>query len=328
MVFDKQWFDHHQYKLIWLLNAPIIKHWFRWVLCIDNKEVINRIEPNAYWFGGKLVGDKIEIVVDFRTHDKYGKRLYFAFKPIWWVMHIWDLVVDDLAPRLSFGFDTLTAYPDPGDPGTTTVDGNIEFTSATSWSGARDATDGSSANSVLQNTFHLRATRNGALDWTVRRSFYLFDTSTLTASATISAAVFSLCGQGSAPSNTDSTSINIVSSTPASNTTLTTTDFDQVGSTAFATINSASWTATDGVYNDFTLDANGRANISKTAVSKFAARLGRDLSNLTPTGANDLASYFSDFAGTTNDPKLVVTYSLAAVGGATPVPTLLMMGVG
>src|SRR3990167_8011164 len=131
MVFSKEWFKIHQRKLIWLLNAPLIKYWFRWVMCIRKFDcpidvAINYIEPNAFWYGAKLVGkNKIKVTTDFRTDNKFSKRLYYAFKYIWWVMHIWDeIFADRMMPAYSFGFNTLTVYPN-ADPETTSVDGEV-----------------------------------------------------------------------------------------------------------------------------------------------------------------------------------------------------------
>lgn len=108
---------------------------------------INQIIPNGFKFGEKMIladcldfkngnrvvfdqnnkkhlyykrrGIKIEKHLcltgqwDFRTHDKFSKRLYYAFYPLWWTLHQWDtLFANNFAPQLNFGFDTLTAYPD------------------------------------------------------------------------------------------------------------------------------------------------------------------------------------------------------------------------
>ena len=164
----------------------------------------------------------------------------------------------------------------------------------------------------MANSYHAKATKNSAVDWLVRRAYYLFDTSALTSGATISAGVFSLAGGGGILDNADSTGYDIVASTPASSTTIADSDFPNVGSTVFATIALSSFVTTDGVYNDFTLDSNGRANISQTSISKFAGRISRDTANSAPTGANTMFGYFADQAGTTKDPKLVVTYTISS----------------
>jgi len=76
----------------------------------------------------------------------------------------------------------------------------------------------------------------------------------------------------------------------------------------------ASWVDTAGTYNDFTLNANGISNISKTGITYFGARDSLDTANTTPTGNNNWNFNSSNGAGTTTDPKLVVTYT---TGGGT-----------
>src|SRR3990167_4064729 len=109
-AFDKKWFARHQRVLLWLLNTFCVRIWFLWVMRINGKrssvgrKKIIKIEPNAItWREGER-----RYSSEFRAHDKYSKRLYYAFKPLWWAMHFWDwLVGDRLAMRLSFGFSVL-----------------------------------------------------------------------------------------------------------------------------------------------------------------------------------------------------------------------------
>ena len=74
---------------------------------------------------------------------------------------------------------------------------------------------------------------------------------------------------------------------------------------------------TNAAYNDFTLDATGRDNISLISISKFGLRFNWDTdNNFTGVWASGAASSwessFADTAGTpetVNDPKLVVTFT-------------------
>src|SRR5258707_9027350 len=115
MVFDKDWFLHYQSKLLWLLNSSLTKKRFRYVLrihkdCPDRSIV--QILPNSYTVFNRWIDDRVELITDFRTHNKFAKRLYYAFKPFWIVLHIWDLFADFVIPSWSFGFNTLTVFPD------------------------------------------------------------------------------------------------------------------------------------------------------------------------------------------------------------------------
>ena len=211
---------------------------------------------------------------------------------------------------------TLTVYPDPNVE-TSTVDGwtrrNVFATPQTFndlMAGAgTDVNDITTTDQAPQiNSFSTSGNY-----YRVRRCIFLFDTSSLTSGATISDAVLSI--KIGAKSNGFSTApdYDIVSSTTASNTSLATGDHTGYGTTAFASIAYASLSTS--VYNDFTLDANGIANISKTSISKFGARWSWDRTSTEPTWVTNTAvdadTIFADTANTTSDPKLVITYTVA-----------------
>ena len=207
---------------------------------------------------------------------------------------------------------TLTVYPNPG----VTTDGPV-LRSATEadWSvliaGAGTAawpdTDADRVIQMAGGATTNKFTLNG-------KSIFLFDASALTSSAIISAAVMSIYGDTKADILAATPNVDIYTSTPASDTTLVAADYSQVGSTSQtgSPITYANWTAS--AYNDFTFDATGRSNISKTGISKFAARNANyDVTGTPPAwaeGTSRLNGYFSDAIGTTNDPKLVITYTL------------------
>lgn len=387
-VFDPAWFKKHQKGLLFLLNAPVIKYWFRWVLRINSvrifwnrdtkkfkiertrgisfKEKIIELQPNNYKIYAGLkyflksellktasenresnkytrriaramlrkirigrIEDELKllptITANFRTHVKFSKRLYHAFYPLWVAFHIWDLFADYYAPNLSFGFSTLTVYPDAG-TGATTVDGTVEREPiigenwATIRAGAGSAKNATQASgqfyrmigSVTADTF-------GILD----RSIYTFDTSPLGAGATISAATISFYGS-SVRTDAASPTAQVVAATPAANNALANADYGQLGSTAFSTaIAAGSWSTS--AYNDFALNTNGKANISKTGVSGFGGiegaydLTGTDPGDLTNGGTDYANCYNADQAGTTNDPKLVVTYTSSVASTLTMV---------
>lgn len=327
LAFNDEWFSRHQSLLLFLLNHKTTKYWFRWVLRIKRCDIgintlITEIKSNRFSYGNYYYRNKKgqlceQITTDFRTHPKYGKRLYFAFKPFWWLIHFWDwAVADRWLPRLSYGFSTLTAYPDAGTGGTT-VDGIMShYAAGSSFATLRAAAgNGSDDTSSTGNTISLEADSTTTMDY-MSRAIFIFDTSSIGDTDTVSDAVLSLYGEGKADAMGITPSINIYTSTPASNNDLVNGDYAQVGSTAQCdtAISYAGW-STAG-YNDFTFNSTGRGNISKTGVSKFGARNANyDAANSAPstpysgTGISRLRSYFADEAGTSKDPKLVVTYS-------------------
>jgi len=277
---------------------------------------INRIEPNSFTFGGKRIGDKLELTTDFRTHNKYAKRLYYAFKPLWHLIHLWDTkFANEVIPSLNMGFDSLTAYPVPG----TTVDGEvgedgINDTWANLVGSAGNYYDDSSV-SFQTTLIESSATTN---QWrSLYRGIFLFKTSALTSSADISAAVLSLYGRVKTDDLSITPNVDIYTSAPASNTALANGDFDSLGSTSQtgSPITYADFSIYK--YNAFTFNSTGRGNISKTGISKFGSRNANyDVANSAPSwrrsGSNTskITAYSSNETGTTYDPKLVVTYTI------------------
>jgi len=319
-AFGSLFFLLHQDRILRLLNAPVIGRWFRYALRINGESSavgslkIDRILPHAifWWHGDKQLAE-------FRTHAKFSKRLYYAFRPLWWAMHTWDwCVADRWVPQLSFGFTTLTKYPDP-DPETNTVDGSVEHNvgTYTTWAAIRDGAGTGAYPTVASEAAQWIAAGDAAGTWQViARGIFLFDTSALTADASISATVLSLYGQSKQDVEGWTPNLDIYTSAPASNTDLVAGDFDSLGtvSQTGSPITYASF-STAG-YNDFTFNATGKGNVSKTGVSKFGSRNANyDVANSAPAftafASNGIAVYYADQAGTANDPKLVVEYSLS-----------------
>lgn len=324
MVFGKRWFKEHQGKLLWLLNAPFIGRWFRWKLRIRSQDLewgqrITAIRPNSFSYGDRWIWDNgtwnLVRETDFRTNNKFAQRLYFGFKPLWMAMHVWDLVADAFVPQLSFGFSTLTAYPDPGPTEVATVDGRAYTTGQITWTLARDAAtgDGAGDNEGGTGISAAEAKSVNAANFEIIRSFFLFDTSAINDAETVTAAVFSFVSNS--VTNGDSGTLRLVTSTPASNTAIVAADFDQLGTVAQASdLAYGSITADSSTYNAMALNATGRGNVAKTGISKFGLREGaHDADNVAVANGttNDCGVFMAEAAGTTTDPKLVVTSSLA-----------------
>lgn len=329
IVFNKKWFEKYQKRLLWLLNAPIIKYWFRWCMRIrkcdcPSSTKINQIMPNAFSYGAKKVGkNRIQLTTDFRTHDKYAKRMYYAFKPFWYLLHFFDWVALDRFEQLShlnFGFLTLTQFPGSigsGNP----ADGQISvkfqagnYTWPNLIISTGDGSDASDPTSLRIGS----ATSSGkwnALD----RCEAFFNTAALTSSAVISApTTLSLYGTGQNDALAVTPNLDIYVANPSSTSSLTTSDWQNMGSTSQtgSPIAYASWVTSS--YNDFTL--NVYTNISKTGVSTFGIRNANyDVAATSPTWSSGATSSFqwasAAHTGTTHDPKLVVTYTIVTASG-------------
>lgn len=294
----------------------------RKLLKIDRKEPIALLLPNGahYQIGKK----KYEAV--FYTRAKYAPILYPALELVdYYVMSLKDsrdtkrlfLSALGLLPHHPLTGQqfllTLTVNPD-AHPETTSVDGLIknDGSGGASFATVRGASAGTTASDTGAEDYQQSDFFFGG-EYGIYRGFYLFDTSTLTANATISAAVLSLFRNTATNLiNDDSAAVHIVTSSPATNTALVIGDFDQVGSASLASVNLASYAAAEA-YQDFNL--SDLTTVSKTGVSKYACRGSRDLTNSAPTGVNQVGCYYADESGTSKDPKLVVTYTLAVEAG-------------
>lgn len=327
-AFNRAWFARHQRTLVWLLALPIVGRVLRRILRITRDDVgyrgrIVEILPYAYVVQ-HANGSK---TADFRTHDKYAKRLYHAFKPLWWAMHAWDwAVADRWVPAWSAGFSTLTAFPD-ANPESTTVDGIVAqaFGATLSWANIRTAAGNYSDDTSSSEAIVRIVANTGTSDvWDGNnRAIFLFDTSALTSSASISAATLSLFGTSKQDGLSITPNYDIYPSTPASNTALVNADYAQVGTTSQTGSPIAYGSFSTSAYNDSAFNATGLGNISKTGISKFGVRnASYDAAGVAPTWSStatpsELRINFADQAGTTNDPKLVVTYTVPTVVTAT-----------
>jgi len=211
-----------------------------------------------------------------------------------------------------------TYYPDP-DPETTSMDAYAESDgTARSWASTIALTTGTVSDTA---TIVFGMGYRQQTDTTFRfldRGIILFDTSDIADTDTVDSATISLYGSTKADQTGHGDDTNIVTSTPASNTSVAAGDFDGFGSTALSTnIAFADW-STSG-YNDFVLNATGEAAIDVTGISKFGTKGGYDISGSVPPATaappDDIYMRFhsaENTSGTTQAPKLVVQHSSAA----------------
>jgi hypothetical protein len=255
-------------------------------------------------------------MAEFRTHPRFARRLYAEYLPIWKLAHWFDQhVANPFIPALNLGFDTLTAYPDPT-PETTTVDGyvgriGVNETFPTIVAGAgTGGTDHSSTDVFC----YLKASATTDQYDQLRRLFFLFDTSTIGAGSTVSAATCSLWGIGK-DAGLGQTDLTIVSSNPATNLELIDADFSTLGTTTFGSVTWPAFTANNTAYTDIAQNASGLAAINQGGVTKYGARLDWDRSGtFGGTWGTGLTAYYQvnmveNASGTAKAPKLVVTFS-------------------
>jgi len=223
--------------------------------------------------------------------------------------------VERLLPGNPVFAQTSTFYPNP-DVETTSVDGSAIAIDSVSWASARNNSTGASADDsgVTLNIVAEYQFIGGPISltiWSISRVFLLFDTSSLPDSAVISSATLSIYVTSVTNSDNDGDdTINLVTSTPNSNTVIIADDYDQLGTTLQASAIDITSISTSA-YTGFDLNATGRGNISKTNISKFGIRGGHDLNNqeIAFSGINRVLASSAETSGTSQDPKLDVTYT-------------------
>lgn len=331
LAFDKKFFEKQQNHLLRFVNSRL----GRWFFAIRKNDIplstkIMEIMPNRVSYDYKLIGNRLQKTTAFRTHNRYQKRLEYVYSRAVALLPFSAVTLERMMlPHPVFGFmpllalSTLTVYPDAGNPGTTSCDGQVrrggvDETWSTIRNGAGNFVDQTTADNQYGCFISASPTTN---QWAyITRGIFLYDTSALGASATVSAATLSLCSAtvNKADALGITPDLNIYASTPGSNTVLAASDYSQIGTTAFSTaITYANWAAT-GTYNDFVLNASGLAAISLTGVSKYGSRNANyDVANSAPGSwtsnlSSALRCQMSDTSGTSADPKLVITYTVPA----------------
>lgn len=325
LAFDAAWFKKHQRSLLFLLNTWPVLHWFRHVLRISpdlpSSTPITCVAPNR--FETQPEPGLIRAVI--RTHWKYSKRMFFAFRPIWWAMHFWDwLIADRWCPSLSFGFVTLTAYPNPG-AGTPPVDGWVRYYESLgdSWTVIHDASSGTSAN-VTDTQAYACAILNSIIGtggyWEqIQRGYFGFDTTSIVSGSVVTAETFSLYVTGKINSISE-TSMHVCYAKPTGNSNLIVSDYSCYdASKSYGTITYASLATSS--YNTWTCDATGRAEVVKPGYTWIGTLLNYDFTDTEPPGIPGscyVQSRFADYTGTTYDPYLTIDYRPGGMINAGP----------
>lgn len=208
-------------------------------------------------------------------------------------------------------FTTSTFYPDAG-TGATTVDGVATRDDTSTFASIHDGngTRVFPTNTALWVAY--MGTNASSQFQEMDRGFFLFDTSSIPDVDAVTAAVFSgYAGNTSIDSFAEAGHVRLTASSPAVDDDLAAADYQgTVGNTtAYATdITVASWLISQ--YNDITMNATGRAAISKTGITKLGTRIKFDADNTSPTVAASkgcaIRAYLADNGS--NQPKLVVTH--------------------
>jgi hypothetical protein len=196
-------------------------------------------------------------------------------------------------------------------------DGDVT-NSGTNYTTVRDAGTGNGAN-YTGVTLEGGDARRDATNFYFSRNFLPFNTAAIGSGKTMVSGTIDLKIFTRNDFDAHGTSqYALVSNTSASDTTLSTADFDAVGSTELATrLTGIKNTNSSYVSRTFTLNASGLANINGSGYSKFAVREGNwdlDGNNIMDTSTQPY-SYIHMSENTTaeNRPLLTVTYTSGSV---------------
>lgn len=217
-------------------------------------------------------------------------------------------------------FSVSTFYPAAGN--NSPCDGYTQKSTAVgaTWDSLRDGT-ANGADATNADTTLCQITRQATNEKSINRAIVNFNTASIADSDVITAALISFYDNGgstSQPLNGGAHSIGVHQASPASTSTIATTDHPLVSNsknspTEGATrLNFTSLIGT-GTYQDFTLNSTGRGWISKTGVTSFGFRHNNDIDNVEPTVQGGAYSgwrvYMADRTGTSQDPKHTVTHA-------------------
>lgn len=217
---------------------------------------------------------------------------------------------------------TLTVYPDAGAGGPT---GDVCFYqfygtgSGVAWATIRAT--GADNVDTSASTWFTQMRPDGSLSGKWRylaRGGFTLPISGMGTGATITAGTFSLEGNAKSDSNSITPDLNIYDFNPATNYNFAAADYGNFTTTAYSTAITYANFSTVG-YNDFALNATALTDMATALAGSGIFPIGcananYDAANSAPTwgddlGNNNLTGYYADQAGTTSDPKLVVTYT-------------------
>jgi hypothetical protein len=257
-----------------------------------------------------ITAPKGDILIKYNQSGKFRLRLQYAKDED--TEYIPEAFFDRAGAYPVTISDSATFYPDPHAE-TSSVDSEVWQTSTgTAWTNLVNGAGAAANDSKTTMATYMRCGTTTDQYTEIDRMIFLFDTSSLPDSATISAATLSLRGNTKSDSLSASPDINIYSSNPASNTQIVGGDFDSLGNVAFSTTITYAGFSASG-YNDFALNASGLAAISLTGVSKFGARnVNHDVADSAPPWVSNTYSILQAYTaeqGSGYQPKLVVTYT-------------------
>jgi hypothetical protein len=215
-------------------------------------------------------------------------------------------------------------YVDSGDASVT----KFANSSAPYWDEAHDATSGTAGSALMR----IRSYDDGATFAEIGRGFLMFDTSSIPAAATISAASLNVYGNTTNVDDDDAQAyISVVQTFQATWNTIIGGDFNQCGDATdnpTEGIDVGDREAISGIstvaYTVIPLNSTGIGWIAKSGETKpvgasasgktqLGLREGHDIEDVVVVGQNRVVFHHQETAGTSQDPYLSVTYTIPGI---------------
>ena len=307
---ENLWMRQHQGLMLALANTSEGKD----LLCIeDNGLPIIGMRKNVVLYDQ---GDKW--MADFRVGAKWGNVVRYRWQEVRRALNRMNelAVLKAIQTGVLAGAATLTQYPDPH-PETTTIDGFCA-TGTNNTFQAMIAQDGETKDDTGVNIFQGFGSLGGlgSTFSRMRHASLGFDTSAIGAGE-ISSATFSYKAHAKENSLTPSGDVSLIISAPASNTALALADYqDAFNSTTLlaSEVDVDTITADDSAYTDHAFSATGRGLVVGDGVTNIGWMMKQVVDGTAPTGGNGdliVQAHSADETGTSEDPKLVVEYTVS-----------------
>lgn len=200
----------------------------------------------------------------------------------------------------SVGNTTSTFYPAAGTGGGST-DGTV-YGAGVSFADARASGGTGTFETATEET------AAGIFPGFMYRAIFTFDTSAIPDTDTINSATFVVYNYNNSGTPPE---IGLIETTPADTDDIDAGDYDAPTADGF-TEGADREAPSAGNELTFTLDVTGLTFITKTGVTSLGLRSAWDLDNSANTGDHQFQIRWADYAGTTNDPRLVVVHEAGA----------------
>ena len=333
VMVENIWFEINQTFLLWLFNT---KHWRSLFSITEDFPRIFKVTKNSFhgnigewehianFYSKRTIADIL--VKNWKEYEKAENWYYQRFTPR---LEYFGVPLKSFTQQKFLLVATATSFAPDKNPETSSVDGNCGRTGANETFATIRNGAGTTSQDSTGGTFMLRcvATTTSNQFSQLYRGVFLFDTSSIGASSTISSATFKFYADSffNTLNLSDAhASVSLVGSTPGSNTALVNGDFANIGTTRYASDYAYSSLTTG--YNTMTLNATGISNIDSQGITKLATRFAVDLDGGTPNWVSGAVAgvniQYAD-GGANSKPTLTVIYQ----GASVPCQNVLMIGI-